>query len=46
MHRLLLDYGLRDARLTVWPRTGHAGTWERAYDSPELWSWLAALPRR
>jgi predicted peptidase len=46
MQELLLGYGLRDARLTVWPRTGHTGTWERAYDSAELWSWLVSLPRR
>jgi predicted peptidase len=37
---LLEEGGNTSARLTTFPGVGHVGAWERAYDDPEVWTWL------
>ena len=35
----LMDCGA-DVRFTLYPNTGHAGAWRRAYTNPTLYEWL------
>lgn len=30
-----------EVRLTIYPGAGHAGSWERAYEDPAIFAWLA-----
>ena len=37
---ILQDAGSEKVRFTSYEGAGHVGAWERAYESPETWTWL------
>ena len=42
---ILKEAGSKDVTFTVFGGAGHSETWDRAYESPELWDWLFSQSR-
>ena len=43
---ILQKAGSKSVTFTVFDGAGHAETWDRAYQNPELWEWLFSQTMR